>query len=1509
MKAFSRLLVVLVPVGLLLTVAITWRAHREARSSQPAGESIRAAVPPANAPVGPLLSAAKKPAVAGAPRVASSPVRVLAPEMAAFEAWVGKFEAARADAKTALVAEGLKLAEARREAMTGLIRQNPEEALRQALPYHLRKVLPTDIAAAIEQPVSGRGAFKTIHVDPLPSYEHEIATLMYEVEIGRASYEAHPYGRRLALPSRRGTWLHGIAVAPATGQPVMALSSEPLREVDADEARNLATVTQSAPASSCALCGTSTARRRPVYAELDRRVLAFCGTAHFKKMNQTLGVMESRLASASLKAASTPPDVVPPAGYSGTQGIKTLLLMPVLYADDPVPPATQDSLQATAAANNRFYVEGSYGTISWQTTVTPPLRLPYGKLFYGENLPQTRSDALAVAATLGYFGDDYDQSYVVFNSQPQAKFGGRSDGLLNGGAGAISHELGHNLGFGHANYWEVSGRTPGPVQPRPPQQPYPIDIDSLIGHDDVNAPFILGLSSQNSPILEYGDIYDVMGGGGGHFGAAIKRTFNWLTDLNTRVLTNSATARVFAFDTPHIAEGRTYALRFQKDDDREYWFSHRQGFPDNPWMSRGLEIQWLMSGQTLLVDSAATTAPGRYDAPVVVGRTFKDVAAGLYVTPIAKGSVGSDPGDEYVDVVVNVGRYPGNQPPTVSVQASELSVPPDTTVTFTASAQDPDGDSLAYYWEFGDTTFSAANAPDATKTFTEEGQYVVRCEVSDMKGGLGIAYVVVVVGNPTTVTMSGRVIDASGNGVVGVRIHNSGTNVSGGLLGSVDGQVNLLPSTNRPTYQYSYTDSQGYYTIGNIPPGVWTNRAFIYGYECVPQFFDPVDLSNGSVPNLDFLAMRLTEVSITSQYRAGEPDTVGRFTATRTGDSSQELMVRFGLGGTAVVDVDYLPFGGVNVTNWVVVTNEDGSFSTNETVTVDPTRFLFPAGVDTIDLDVVPIDNTTFEGTRTVVVNLLLETNDFRYGTILTNVVSTNGVTNTIFITVTNQLRIPGWELRTIGPNPDLQWVQTYPTYILGGERASMDLTDDEPPGANRVSVLALDTDAVETGGDTAMLAFSRTGGDVSSNLTVYFTTSGVASNGLDYLDLGTNVVIPAGESFVLVPVVAINDLFVEGNEPLEITLLPDSSYEVVGDGSTANLMIVDDDLPYITVYASDSTAEIAGGDPGEVTFSRSGDLSRALQINYLISGTATSGVDFVELPGSVIIPPGQISAAVQLVTLDNPLFTVPRTAVFQVSDSPTYNIARQNTAAVTILRQLPRVTVQTDAQDNEIPENGGSTTITFTRTGSTNAPLLVNYEVGGSAVPGQDYVDIGTNVVIAAGAASASITLTAINDNAREDGATTGYDRVIVHVAEAANYRLGNPNSVTLQIRDDENDTALPAVSFIQRNSSVREDAGQVVIPVRISANPQTNRQPAVVEYRVVSGNALPNVNYTPIPGLTGSVQFVRFTAPTPPDPFYAPEDGIQLISIPILNDGVATANRNFTLQLSDPQIGRAHV
>src|SRR6185436_18466018 len=56
-----------------------------------------------------------------------------------------------------------------------------------------------------------------------------------------------------------------------------------------------------------------------------------------------------------------------------------------------------------------------------------------------------------------------------------------------------SHELGHNFGLLHANFWDTT--LPRGI-PRP--TPFPVDSDSEIGHDGINAP---GVSE------EYGDIY------------------------------------------------------------------------------------------------------------------------------------------------------------------------------------------------------------------------------------------------------------------------------------------------------------------------------------------------------------------------------------------------------------------------------------------------------------------------------------------------------------------------------------------------------------------------------------------------------------------------------------------------------------------------------------------------------------------------------------------------------------------------------------------------------------------------------------------------------------------------------------------------------------------------------------------------------------------------------------------------------------------------------------------
>jgi hypothetical protein len=182
-------------------------------------------------------------------------------------------------------------------------------------------------------------------------------------------------------------------------------------------------------------------------------------------------------------------------------------------------------------------------------------------------------------------------------------------------------------------------------------------------------------------------------------------------------------------------------------------------------------------------------------------------------------------------------------------------------VTFTCVAQDSNGDQLAYYWDFGDFTFGT-NGAIQNKSYPFSGRYNVRCEVSDMKGGVTSKNMVITVGEPTTLTVSGRVLDLFGNPVQGVRVHNSGTReVSppqnpGNTGGGQD-------STLLGTYRCSYTDSDGYYVIGNLPPGGYNLRAFKYGYHMpeMVNFIDPIQLVDGNAEGVEEFAEDLARAT------------------------------------------------------------------------------------------------------------------------------------------------------------------------------------------------------------------------------------------------------------------------------------------------------------------------------------------------------------------------------------------------------------------------------------------------------------------------------------------------------------------------------------------------------------------------------------------------------------------------------------------------------------------------
>lgn len=88
---------------------------------------------------------------------------------------------------------------------------------------------------------------------------------------------------------------------------------------------------------------------------------------------------------------------------------------------------------------------------------------------------------------------------------------------------------------------------------------------------------------------------------------------------------------------------------------------------------------------------------------------------------------------------------------------------------------------------------------------------------------------------------------------------------------------------------------------------------------------------------------------------------------------------------------------------------------------------------------------------------------------------------------------------------------------------------------------------------------------------------------------------------------------------------------------------------------------------PGQFSITRTGSTATALTVNYVLSGTATNGLDYPTLPTSIVIPVGQTSVTLPINVLDDALLEGNETVILTLAAGTGYSLGTSRTGTITI--------------------------------------------------------------------------------------------------------------------------------------------------------------------------------------------------------------------------------------------------
>lgn len=356
-----------------------------------------------------------------------------------------------------------------------------------------------------------------------------------------------------------------------------------------------------------------------------------------------------------------------------------------------------------------------------------------------------------------------------------------------------------------------------------------------------------------------------------------------------------------------------------------------------------------------------------------------------------------------------------------------------------------------------------------------------------------------------------------------------------------------------------------------------------------------------------------------------------------------------------------------------------------------------------------------------------------------------------------------------------------------------------------------------------------------------------------------------------------IGDTELEGDEQFQL-VLDNEINAILVEPSTAMAVITDDD----STVALDAATYAVIENEGVVTVSltRTGAFGE-ISVDYATTdGSAVAGTDYTATNGTVTWLDGESGAKTVTVPILND--DAPETAkdfsITLSNPTPAASVALLDPTSSTITIADDDSIIEMDAPTLSVDEDGGTVTVSATRSGAALGPASVTIATSdGTATSGIDYDQTMAGLSWVDGETGSKSVSIAILDNDDVDG-DLAFSVSLSAPTPSDRTHLGTQTQTDITIVDNDSIIELAAAT-----ATALESDGSLVI----SATRTGSFGAATVNYATADGSAQAGTHYT---AASGTFEWANG------------EDGTKSVTISLTDDAEVNADRDFSLSIDTP-------